>query len=101
MRSISSIECPVAATSVRRAKKEGGICLPRLCADCSGQRGFGLLRDLRKSNFVVHGKVCEDLAVDVDGGLLEAVHEHAVAHSELADRGVDAGDPQHAEIALF
>src|SRR4029453_11385907 len=70
-------------------------------AASSGQRGFGLLRDLGKSGLVVDGKVREDLAVDVDRCLFETVHEHAVAHSELAHRRVDAGDPQRAEIALL
>src|SRR5262249_3065044 len=33
--------------------------------------------------------------------LLQARHEHRVAHAELAHRGVDARDPQRAELALL
>ena len=66
----------------------------------SGQRGFGLLGDLVKCRLVVHGQIGQDLAVDIDRCLLQAVHEHAVAHAQLAHGGVDAGDPQRAEFAL-
>src|SRR3954452_6012588 len=49
---------------------------------------------------VAHGDVGEDLAIQLDAGQLEAVHERAVAHAVLARGGVDAGDPQAAEVAL-
>src|SRR5262245_63766338 len=67
----------------------------------SGQRGFGLLRDLGKRRLVMDGKVGQHLAVDVDRGPLQSVHERAVAHSLLAYRRVDPGDPQRAEFALL
>src|SRR6185295_4231579 len=46
---------------------------------------------------IAHGDVGEDLAVDLDPGELEAVHERAVGEAVLARGGVDAGDPQAAE----
>src|SRR4030095_3569050 len=83
-------------------EKKGRLrCLPSLPIARSGPRGFGLFGDLRKSGLVVHRQVREDLAIDADPGLAEPVHEHAVAHAELADRRVDARDPQRAELALL
>ena len=49
---------------------------------------------------VAHGDVREHLAVELDAGQLEAVHELRVAHAVDARGGVDAGDPQPAEVAL-
>src|SRR4051794_8789736 len=49
---------------------------------------------------VADGDVREDLAVEFDAGELEAVHELAVAHAVLARGGVDARDPEAAEVAL-
>ena len=49
---------------------------------------------------VAHGDVREHLAVDLDAGLLQAVHELAVGHALVPRRGVDAGDPEPAEVAL-
>src|SRR5205085_5558544 len=60
-----------------------------------------LAGDLVESRLVGNGEVREHLAVDVDVGALQARHERAVAHAELAHRGVDARDPQRAEGALL
>jgi hypothetical protein len=49
----------------------------------------------------VDGHVGEDLAVEVDVGLLQAGHELAVRHAETAGRRVDAGDPELAKDALL
>src|SRR5918992_364615 len=49
---------------------------------------------------VAHGDVGQHLAVDLDTGLLQAVHELAVRHALLASGGVDADDPQPPEVAL-
>ena len=48
----------------------------------------------------VHSEVGEDFAVDFDLGLGEGLDEAAVGEVETADGGVDAGDPEVAEIAL-
>src|SRR5215208_6380276 len=49
---------------------------------------------------VADGDVREDLAVELDAGELEAVHELAVAQAVLARGGVDARDPEAPEVAL-
>src|SRR3990167_7201755 len=48
-----------------------------------------------------HGEIGHDLAVDLDPGLEDAVHELRVGEAMLAGRGVDALDPQTAERALL
>src|SRR3954453_9199888 len=49
---------------------------------------------------VADGDVGQHLAVELDLGQAQAVHELAVAHALLAGGGVDALDPQAAEVAL-
>src|SRR3979409_2479245 len=49
---------------------------------------------------VADGDVGQHLAVELDLGQLQAVHQLAVAHALLAGGGVDALDPQAAELAL-
>src|SRR5687768_3185236 len=66
-----------------------------------GQRGLGGGCQRRKGGFITDGQVSQDLAVDLDPGLAQAVHEHAVTHVVLVRRRVDAGDPEAAEVALL
>src|SRR6266513_1677314 len=70
---------------LRSADAESGLCLLRDRAECRG---------------VVHGDVREHLAVDFDTGLVQAVDDAAVGESVQARRGVDARDPQCAELTL-
>src|SRR4051794_39185105 len=49
---------------------------------------------------VADGDVGEHLAVELDPGELQPVHELAVVQAVLARGGVDARDPQPAEVAL-
>lgn len=49
---------------------------------------------------VVHGQVGKNLAVHFDAGLLQAEHEFAVGQAVQTRSGVDADDPQLAEVAL-
>src|SRR3954447_5920258 len=49
---------------------------------------------------VADGDVREDLAVHLDLGEAQAVHELAVGEALTARGGVDAGDPEAAEVAL-
>jgi hypothetical protein len=46
------------------------------------------------------GHVGENLAVDFDASLVEAVDEAAVGQAGFADGSVDTLDPQSAEVAL-
>src|SRR4029079_17935003 len=48
-----------------------------------------------------HRQVGQHLAIDLDLGFLQAGHEGAVAHAQLPDGGVDAGDPERADHALL
>src|SRR5690606_19299061 len=65
------------------------------------ERALRLLGQRGKPGRVVHGDVRQHLAVQGDARLAQAVHETAVAQAVDAGRGVDAGDPQRAEIALL
>src|ERR687896_1575010 len=60
----------------------------------------GALGESAEGLGIAHGDVREHLAVELDPGQLEAVHEGAVAHAVLARGGVDARDPEAAEVAL-
>ncbi len=71
------------------------------CKVARGQVGLDLLDDRGESRLVEHRHVGQDLAVDLDRGLPQAIHEHAVRHAVLARRRVDARDPQRAEHALL
>src|SRR5688572_5625428 len=68
---------------------------------CGSQRGAGLFGKRRKRRGVMDREVCENLAVDLDPGLLQAVHERAVAHVVLARARIDARDPEATEVALL
>src|SRR5678816_1467166 len=59
------------------------------------------LRDLPERFGVVHREVGQHLPVHLDAGLLEPRHEAAVAQAVQARRGIDAGDPEGAEVALL
>ncbi len=62
--------------------------------------GFGYLSYGFEGLGLVDGEFGQDLAVESDAGFLEATHESGVGHAEGADTGVDAGDPEAAEVAL-
>src|SRR3954463_5523258 len=70
-------------------------------AEASGSRRLpGGVRKTSEGLGVADGDVGQHLAVELDLGQAQAVHELAVAHSLLARGGVDALDPQAAEVAL-
>src|SRR5690349_20927944 len=75
-----------------------GFVVPRLRRR---ERGLCLLDDYAEGRRVGRGEIGEDLAVEADVGLLEAVHEVAVAEAVGAGAGVDARDPQLAKVALL
>src|SRR5207244_7701805 len=83
------------APSLRRpggwSRRSGGLRSRRLAGGLGkASEGLG----------VAHGDVGQDAAVQLDPGQLEPVHERPVAHPVLPRCGVDAGDPQAAEVAL-
>src|SRR5581483_9077126 len=59
------------------------------------------LDDLPKGLGIADRQVCQDLAVQADVGLVERVDQRRVAHAEVTGRGVDADDPQLAEVTLL
>src|SRR5579862_8824363 len=60
-----------------------------------------LLRELGKRRWTGDGELGEVLAVERYAGGLEAAHQLAVREAVLPRGGVDADDPQTAEVALL
>src|SRR5687768_11149786 len=65
------------------------------------KRSAGLGDDRLERLALVHRDIGQDLAVEIDSGEFEAVHELAVGQALGPDGGVDALDPQGAEAALL
>src|ERR1700676_5318163 len=65
------------------------------------EAGLGFLCDCGKSRHVMHRKIGEHLAVDGEPGLAQPVDQGAVGHPAQPRRGVDARDPQRAELTLL
>src|SRR3954466_407810 len=72
----------------------------RSCLASGSRRLPGALGKTSEGLGVAHGDVGQHLAVELDLRKLQAVHELAVGEALLARRGVDALDPQAAELAL-
>src|ERR1700733_1893232 len=70
------------------------------CRSAGRQRLTGAVGKASEGVAVTHGDVREDLAVELHPGQLEAMHELRVGHVVLARGGVDARDPEPAEVAL-
>ena len=85
-----------------RSDAREAVCRLPVCrrAGSGSRRLAGDLGKTSEGVGVAHGDVGEHLAVELDAGQLEAVHELRVAHAVLARGGVDARDPQAAEVAL-
>ena len=66
-----------------------------------GQGCLGLDGEGGEAGGVVGGDVGEDLAIEAVAGQLEAVDEGRVAHAVQLAGGVDADDPEGAELALL
>ena len=60
-----------------------------------------LLYDGLESGGIVEGEVGEDLAVDLDAGLVDETHELGVAEVFEASGSVDTLNPESAEVALL
>src|SRR5215468_3634639 len=65
------------------------------------QRGARFVGERCKRRGIVHREVGQNLSIDFDAGQLEAVHERVVVHVVLVRAGVDARDPETAEVALL
>ena len=66
-----------------------------------GSGVLGDLGELGEGNGVVDRHFAEHLAVDLDAGSLQAVHERGVVHAVELAGGGDTGDPQGAEVSLL
>src|SRR5271156_5138331 len=64
------------------------------------QRGDDLVDDGLERGGVGPCDVGEDLAVDFDAGQFKAVHKSRISQAFEPGRGVDALDPQGAELTL-
>src|SRR5690606_2495202 len=65
------------------------------------QRGLDLADHRGESGLVVHRHVGQDLAVEADPGLVQAVDEGTVGDSVRPRGRIDPGDPQRTEHALL
>src|SRR5690606_13082745 len=91
------------ARAVRSASDSMASPLDALALPRSGslELGLGLFADGDEGCRFVHGQLGEDLAIDLDAGLQQAMDQDAVGQALLAGRGIDARDPQCAEVALL
>src|SRR5689334_2776708 len=64
------------------------------------QSGLGLFDDRLKGRRLVDGEVGQDLAIDHEPGLGEAVDKSAVVEPKRPHRGIEALDPERPEGAL-
>ncbi len=62
---------------------------------------FHLFHEAGETCLVKDSHIGQNLAVQSDVGLLQAVHEHAVGHAVGAGAGIDTSDPQATENALL
>src|SRR5258707_14276493 len=70
-------------------------------ANLRRQRGLGLFGDRLECRRLVNGEIGQNLAVDRNARLGQAIDEDTVGHAERTHRGVEALDPQRAEGALL
>ena len=62
---------------------------------------LGLLHELGEARRVLHGNVGQNLAVELDAGLLQSADELRIAGPVQLACGGDTHDPQRAELALL
>src|SRR5690625_5086480 len=80
----------------RSGQRERSIaCLSRLL-----QRGLSLLDQARESCRLMHRQIRQNLAVDLDAGLVDSVHELGVGQAMLTGGRIDSLDPECAKLAL-
>ena len=71
---------------------------PRLLG--RGQRRLSLVDQGLEGAGLMDREIGKNLAINLDTGALQPVHELRIGHAVLAHPGIDALDPQGAEIAL-
>lgn len=81
-----------------RPECSGGF--PGRSVDILRQRGLGDLDQRGERGGIADGQLGEVLAVDLDAGNLQPLDEAVVGDVVGAGRGIDARDPQLAELTL-
>src|ERR1700722_1852532 len=66
-----------------------------------GQGRFGLGDQRAEPDRIAIRHIRQNLAIQIDAGLLEAIHEAAIRDLSDAAGGADAHNPQRPEVALF
>src|SRR5262249_39688855 len=89
---------PRAGRRPQRARPPGDDAPDGLLGGAEG--ALGGLRQGGEPLRVGRGQIGQDLPIDRDAGLPQAGHQAAVRQAVLPRRGVDADDPQTAELAL-
>jgi len=64
------------------------------------QGGLGLLNNSRKGLLLIHREIRQNLAIDLDIGLLESGNQPAVGQAIGAGTRIDTGNPQRPELTL-
>src|SRR5690606_37888649 len=65
------------------------------------ESGLGLADERLEGRRLTHRQIRKNLAVDLDARFAETGDEAGIGQAALADRGVDALDPECAECALL
>ena len=87
--------------TVRRSDRKPAVARSARCDRQAQASGALRLLDQRlERSRLADGELGQDLAVDLDPGLAEAVDKSAIGQAVLAHGGVDALDPQGAEERL-
>src|SRR5258708_4888998 len=69
---------------------------------CSGaERALRGAHQLGKQCVAFLRELRQHLAIDLDAGLLQSVHQAAVRNAALASERIDTRDPERSELALF
>src|SRR5262245_55040758 len=85
-----------------KQKKKPALGAPASCPLKAGfLLGLGGFDDLGEGGGVRKRQVGQDLAIEADGGLLQAGDQARVGRAEFAGRGVDAHGPQGAVRGLL
>src|SRR5690606_23572696 len=105
-RSPNSSPCRPTICSPERHGARRASAPPRPCSvarerSAPGQRVPGLGDDRLERVALVHREIGEHLAVELDAGALQPVHELRIGEALGADAGIDALDPQAAKAALL
>src|SRR3982751_2970439 len=66
-----------------------------------GQTGFRLFNQLSKGRLVKYRDIGQNLAVYLDRGFSQAVHEHTIGHATFASGGINSSNPQGPKLSFL